>query len=337
MSTMWYVAINGQQEGPLPEEELLGRIRSGRLGRGAHVFTQGMGAWAQIESQAPFAGWLGSAPPLPPPAPGGFGRAHEIDYEIFGEEMQFVEITLDPGEACIAEAGAFLFMENGIEMETVFGDGSGKDGGRFFDKLLGAGKRLLTGESLFTTVFSNAGQGRRKVAFASPYPGKIVAVDLKTHGGTLLCQKDAFLCAAKGVALGIAFQKKLGAGLFGGEGFILEKLEGDGLAFIHASGVVVEKVLGPGETLRLDTGCLVAFEPGVNYDVQFVPGVKTALFGGEGLFFATLTGPGKVWVQSLPFSRLAGRVWAAAPQNPVGGRREEGSILGGLGNLLDGD
>ncbi len=227
-------------------------------------------------------------------------------------------------------------MDPGIEMNTIFGDGSERGGGGFMDKLLSAGKRVLTGESLFMTVFGNSGGGRRNVAFASPYPGRIIPLDLSSHHNRILCQKDAFLCAAKGVSVGIAFQRKLGAGLFGGEGFILQKLEGDGLAFVHAGGTVVERDLAAGETLRLDTGCLVAFENQIDYDIQMVSGVKTALFGGEGLFFASLTGPGKVWIQSLPFSRLASRVFAAAAQG--GGKSKgEGSVLGGLGGLVMGD
>ncbi|MEM9594769.1 MAG: TIGR00266 family protein [Acidobacteriota bacterium] len=263
-------------------------------------------------------------------------EAHEIDYEIFGEEMQYVEITLDPQEACIAEAGAFMFMEPGIEMETIFGDGSAQSsGGGLMGKFLSAGKRVLTGESLFMTVFGNSGAGRQIVAFAAPYPGRIIPVDLREHGGKMLCQKDAFLCAAKGVSVGIELQRKLGAGLFGGEGFILQKLEGDGMSFLHAGGTVVKKRLGPGEVLRLDTGCLVAFEQQVGYDIQMVKGIKSAIFGGEGLFFATLTGPGNVWIQSLPFSRLASKVYAAAPQ--TGGRTTgEGSVLGGLGGMIMG-
>ncbi len=332
---VWYAAVAGQQQGPWSAGEVVRRIRAGQLGRDAYIFSQGMGDWAPITSRAEFAAAF--TPGAVPPPPGAGLQAHEIDYEVFGEELQFVEVTLDPGEACIAEAGAFLYMDPGIEMETIFGDGSAKsEQGGFMGKLLSAGKRLLTGESLFMTVFGNGAGGRRKVAFASPYPGKIIAVDLRQHGGTLLCQKDAFLAAAKGVAVGIAFQKKLGAGLFGGEGFILQKLEGDGLAFCHAGGTVIARELAAGETLRLDTGCLVAFESQVNYDIQFVGGIKTALFGGEGLFFATLAGPGRVWIQSLPFSRLASRIFAAASQTP-GRRREEGSILGPLGNLLDGD
>jgi uncharacterized protein (TIGR00266 family) len=303
-----------------------------------------MAGWEPLERVPRFRSTLGLGgdAPLPPPPPGhafGHPRADEIDYEIHGEEMQLVEITLDPGEATIAEAGSFMFMDPGIQMETIFGDGSHKskaDG--FLGKMMSAGKRVLTGESLFMTLFANAAAKRQKVAFASPYPGRIIPMDLKQHGGTMFCQKDAFLCAAKGVAVGIAFQKRLGAGLFGGEGFILQKLEGDGLAFVHAGGHVMMRELAAGEVLRLDTGCLVAFEPRISYDIQFVGGIKTALFGGEGLFFATLTGPGKVFIQSLPFSRLASRVLAAA--SPVGGRKEEGSLLdhvGGLGRLLDGD
>src|SRR5512142_2431792 len=244
---------------------------------------------------------------------------HEIDYQIHGDDMQFVEIELDPNEAVVAEAGGMMYMDDGIEMETIFGDGSQQNSG-FLGALMGAGKRLLTGESLFMTVFQNRGTGKRKVAFGAPYPGKIVPVHLQEVCGELLAQKDAFLCAAKGVSLGIAFTKRFGAGLFGGEGFILERLQGDGLAFVHAGGTILERQLAPGETLRVDTGCIVAFQPSVQYDIQLVGGIKTALFGGEGLFFATLQGPGKIWLQSLPFSRLAGRIIAAAPQTGRGGR-----------------
>ena len=260
---------------------------------------------------------------------------HEIDYQILGDDMQFVKIELDPNEAVIGEAGAMMYIEDGIQMQTIFGDGAPQQGG-FMGALLGAGKRLLTGESLFMTVFQNQGQGKRRAAFAAPYPGKIIALHLKELGGELLAQKDSFLCAAKGVSLGIAFTRRFGAGLFGGEGFILQKLNGDGWAFVHAGGTLEERVLAPGETLRVDTGCIVAMQPSVEYDIQLAGGVKTVLFGGEGLFLATLRGPGRVWLQSLPFSRLASRIFAAAPQ-AGGGGREQGSILGGLGNLLDGD
>jgi len=261
---------------------------------------------------------------------------HEIDYKIYGDDMQFVEIELDPQEAAVAEAGGMMYMDDGIQMETIFGDGSQQQGNGFLGALMGAGKRLLVGESLFMTVFQNQGQGKRRVAFGAPYPGKIIPIHLRELGGELLAQKDSFLCAAKGVSLGIAFTKRFGAGLFGGEGFILQRLQGDGLAFIHAGGTLYQRDLAPGELIRVDTGCIVAFQPTVTYDIQMVGGIKSALFGGEGLFFATLRGPGTVWLQSLPLSRLAGRITAASPQTGRGGR-EEGSLLGGIGRLLDGD
>lgn len=261
---------------------------------------------------------------------------HEIDYQVFGDDMQFVEIELDPQEAALAEAGAMMYMEDGIEMETIFGDGTKQQSG-FMGALMGAGKRLLTGESLFMTVFQNrAGAGKKKVAFGAPYPGKIIPINLGEYGGELICQKDAFLCAAKGVSVGIAFNRKIGVGLFGGEGFIMQRLQGDGWAFVHAGGTIQWRDLGPGELLRVDTGCVVAFQPTVNFDIQFVGKIKTALFGGEGLFFATLRGPGRVYMQSLPLSRLADRIISASPK-AGGASREQGSILGGLGNLLDGD
>ncbi|HEX5564557.1 MAG TPA: TIGR00266 family protein [Sporosarcina sp.] len=261
---------------------------------------------------------------------------HEIDFKLYGDDMQFVEVELDPGETVVAEAGSLMMMEDGIEMETIFGDGSGNSGGGFMGKLMGAGKRLLTGESLFMTTFTNEGSGKKHASFAAPYPGKIIPMDLSQYNGKIICQKDAFLAAAKGVSVGIEFQRKIGVGFFGGEGFIMQKLEGDGMAFVHAGGTIIEKTLSPGETLRVDTGCLVAMTQDVDYNIEMVKGVKTALFGGEGLFFATLRGPGKVWIQSLPFSRLASRVFAAAPQVPGGGSRDEGSIAGGLFNMLGG-
>lgn len=262
-------------------------------------------------------------------------NAHEIDYRIFGEEMQYVEIELDPQEGVVAESGSFMMMEDQIQMNTIFGDGSNQDKG-VLGKLFSAGKRLLTGESLFMTVFTNQGFGKKKVSFASPYPGKILPIDLSEVGGKFICQKDAFLCAAKGVTIGIEFSKRLGRGLFGGEGFIMQKMEGDGMGFIHAGGTMAKKELQPGEILRVDTGCIVGFTQTVDYDIEFVGGIKNTIFGGEGLFFATLRGPGTVYIQSLPFSRLAGRVLAMAPQTGKGDRGE-GSILGGLGDLLDGD
>jgi len=257
---------------------------------------------------------------------------HEIDYKIIGEEMQCVEIELDSEETVIAEAGSFMMMEQEIQMETIFGDGSQQTGG-FMNKLFSAGKRLLTGESLFMTAYTHTGSGKRRVTFASPYPGKIIPIDLSRIGGKLICQKDAFLCAAKGVSVGLEFQRKLGTGLFGGEGFIMQKLEGDGMAFVHAGGTIIEREIKQGDKLRVDTGCLVAFTSSVSYDIEFVGGIKNTIFGGEGVFFATLAGQGKVWIQSLPISRLASRVLAYGTYK----RKDEGSILGGLGNMLDGD
>ncbi len=257
---------------------------------------------------------------------------HEIDYKIHGEELQFVEIELDPTETAIAESGAMMMMEDGIQMQTIFGDGSAQQPTGFFGKLVSAGKRVLTGESLFMTAFTNEGQGKKKVSFAAPYTGKIIPMDLRELGGTIIAQKDAFLCAAKGVSVGIHLQRKLGVGIFGGEGFIMQKLEGDGMAFLHAGGFIVEKNLAAGEILKIDTGCVVAYTPATQFDIEFVKGVKNFMFGGEGLFFAKLQGPGKVWIQSLPISRLAGRIIAYGTYK----RKEEGSVLGGLGNLFDG-
>jgi uncharacterized protein (TIGR00266 family) len=260
---------------------------------------------------------------------------HEVDYKIYGDDMQFVEVELDPQEAVVAEAGGMMYMEDGIDMETIFGDGSQQSPG-ILGSLLGAGKRLVTGESLFMTVFINKGMGKKHVAFGAPYPGKIIPIKLSDIGGELIAQKDAFLCGAKGVSIGLAFQKRIGVGLFGGEGFIMQRLQGDGWAFIHAGGTLMQRDLAPGESLRVDTGCIVAFQPSIDYDIQFVGKIKSALFGGEGLFFATLRGPGRVWLQSLPLSRMADRIISAAPR--AGGRgRDEGSVLGGLGRLLDGD
>jgi uncharacterized protein (TIGR00266 family) len=297
-----------------------------------------MANWTPLKDVPALAAYLTTpakqaAAAAPPPITGK--RAHEIDFKILGSEMQFVEVELDPGESAVAEAGSMMYMTPGIQMETVFGDGSQQRTG-VMGALLGAGKRLITGESLFMTVFTNQGSGKQQVSFAAPYPGKILAMDLKQLGGTLICQKDSFLCAAKGVSIGIAFQRKIGVGLFGGEGFIMQKLEGDGLTFCHAGGTVHPVDLAPGQTLRVDTGCLVALQPTVAYDIQYVGKIKTALFGGEGLFYAALTGPGRVWLQSLPFSRMADRIYKAAPA-AGGSRVGEGSILGNLGGLLDGD
>lgn len=332
---IWYIAINGQQQGPFSLAQIQQSLAGGVYSQETLVWRQGFDAWRPI-SQVPelLAANASASPPLPQAMA---GTAHEIDYEIFGNEMQFVEIELDSRESTVAEAGSMMYMTGAIQMETVFGDGSSSSaGGGLLDKMLGAGKRLITGESLFTTVFTHTGQGKGKVAFAAPYPGKIIPLHLKKFGGKLVCQKDAFLCAAKGVAIGVEFQKKIGVALFGGEGFIMQKLEGDGMVFIHAGGTILEKELQAGEMLRVDTGCLVALTQTVHYDIEFVGGVKSALFGGEGFFFATLRGPGHVWLQSLPFSRLAGRIHESAPQNNAGfSTSGEGSILGGLGNLFE--
>jgi len=333
----WYMAIGGHQVGPASEDEILSNLQNGSIDANTLLFTGGMTSWTPLSQVPQFASSLKTPHVVPPPIGAAARKAHDIDFKVFGEDMQFVEVELDPGESAVAEAGSLMYMTDAIKMETVFGDGSQQPSG-IVGALLGAGKRLLTGESLFMTVFTNQGAGKHRVAFAAPYAGRILALDLKGMGGTLICQKDAFLCAARGVSVGIAFQRKIGAGLFGGEGFIMQRLEGDGLCFVHAGGMVHALELGHGQTLRVDTGCLVALLPSVTYDIQFVGNVKTALFGGEGLFFATLTGPGKVWLQSLPLSRLADRIYKAAPQ--VGGRKEEGSVLDkafGLGKLIDGD
>jgi len=256
---------------------------------------------------------------------------HEIDYKIYGEELQFIEVELDPNETAVAESGAMMMMDDGIEMQTIFGDGSQQQGG-LLGKLFSAGKRILIGESLFMTAFTNAGQGKKRISFAAPYTGKIIPLDLQQLGGRIIAQKDAFLCAAKGVSIGIEFQRKLGTGIFGGEGFIMERIEGDGMAFVHAGGYVIEKELRAGEILKVDTGCVVAYTPTIDFDIEFVRGIRNWMFGGEGLFFARMAGPGKVWIQSLPISRLAGRLVEYGTYH----RKEEGSILGGLGNIFDG-
>jgi uncharacterized protein (TIGR00266 family) len=333
----WYMAIGGHQVGPVSQGDVVTSLRNGTVDANTLVFTAGLSNWTPLKEVPQLAAFLNghtsTAAPPPPIVPGR--RAHEIDFRIIGSEMQFVEVELDPGESAVAEAGSMMYMSPAIQMETVFGDGSQQRTG-VMGALMGAGKRLLTGESLFMTVFTNQGSGKHQVAFAAPYPGKILAMDLKQLGGQLICQKDAFLCAAKGVSVGIAFQRKIGVGLFGGEGFIMQKLEGDGLCFVHAGGTVHPVDLQPAQKLMVDTGCLVGLQPSVGYDIQYVGKVKTALFGGEGLFFAALTGPGRVWLQSLPFSRMADRIYKAAPA-AGGSRKGEGSLLGGLGGLLDGD
>ena len=341
----WYLELNGKQLGPMNLEQAKDHVKTNSNG---FVWREGYLEWVPIEEvpellTKPAAG---GPPPRVPTRPSNSRYSDEVDFKVFGAEMQFVEIELDPGESVVAEAGAMMYKDSTVEMDTIFGDGSTKsEQGGFMDKLMGAGKRLLTGESLFMTVFTHKGYNKAKVAFGAPYPGNIIPVNLAEMGGTIICQKDSFLCAAKGVSVGIYLQKKILTGLFGGEGFIMQKLDGDGMAFMHAGGTIVERVLNPGEVLHVDTGCVVAFEPSVQFDIQQAGNIKTALFGGEGLFFAVLQGPGKVWLQSLPFSRLAGRMLAAAPQR--GGSKEEGSILGksvlgagvlgGLGGFLGGE
>lgn len=334
--SQWFLSYDGQQQGPLDLPAAQAQARANPNGFG---WRQGFSEWLPIAKIAELnhasAALVQSV--MPPRTLTRTGAADEIDFKLYGEDMQFVEIELDPGESAVAEAGAMMYKDAVIKMETVFGDGSSSgQGGGFMDKLLGAGKRLVTGESLFTTVFSHAGgSGKARVAFAAPYPGTIIPVKLNDYGGRVICQKDSFLCAAKGVSLGIYFQKKILTGLFGGEGFIMQKLEGDGMAFMHAGGCVVERELSAGQQLHVDTGCVVGFTDGTGFDVQSVGGIKSMLFGGEGVFMAVLTGPGKVWMQSLPFSRMAGRILQAAPAK--GGSRDEGSVLGGLGTLIGGD
>jgi uncharacterized protein (TIGR00266 family) len=331
--TGWYYAQNQQSVGPMPLEELI-RLLPSVGGESTLVFWPGLANWLEARHVAAIRESLrgNAAPPSPPPAQYTTRRAHEIDYEIFGSEMQYVEITLDPQETVVAEAGGMMYMSRGIEMKTVFGDPSAEQSG-FFGKLMSAGKRVLTGESLFMTTFTAIGGGREQIAFAAPYPGKLVPMHLDELGGELICQKDSFLCAAKGVQIGIAFQKKIMTGLFGGEGFILQRLTGHGIAFAHAGGTIQRRELKSGETLRLDTGCLVALQPSVDYDIEMVGGIKNAIFGGEGLFMATLRGPGIVWIQSLPFTRLAGRVLANLPMTGRG--KDSGSILGDFANIFE--
>ena len=326
----WFYAEKGQSVGPLTREDLLARLPT-LQGGDTLVFGPGLSSWTaarHIPDLRPPEDLTAMRPAVPTAR-----RSDEIDYQITGDDMQYVEVEVDPGEMVIAEAGAMMYMTPGIRMETQFGDPSQEQG--LLGKVLSAGKRVLTGESLFMTTFAGEGPGKQQVAFAAPYPGKIIPMDLSQLGGELLCQKNSFLCAARGVSIGIAFTKRLGAGLFGGEGFILQRLTGDGLAFVHAGGTLCQRRLGPGETLRVDTGCIVAFQPSVHYDIKFVGGIKNTLFGGEGLFFAVLTGPGDVWLQSLPFARLADRIHATG--GTTGKRTGEGSILGGLGKILDGD
>ena len=333
--SQWFFSYNGQQSGPFDDAAAAAQARRDPNG---HAWREGFANWLPIAQIAELSASAGSglAPPAPP-ANAVQQRSDDVDYRIVGNDMQFVEIELDPGESVVAEAGALMYKDATIELETVFGDSSyAGSGGGFVDKLLQAGKRVITGEGLFTTLFTHrGGSGKAHAAFAAPYPGTIHAMRLTDYGGTLICQKDSFLCGARGVRLGIFFQRKILTGLFGGEGFIMERLDGDGLVFVHAGGTVISRELAAGERLDVDTGCVVAFTSGIDFDVRAVGGIKSMLFGGEGVFLATLTGPGKVWLQSLPFSRLAGRMLASAPQR--GGSRDEGSVLGGLGNILGGD
>lgn len=327
----WYFSYNGAQSGPLDHAAAVAQAQRDSNG---YCWRAGFAEWVPIAHVAELRQSEGTAMAAPPP-PRGAMRADEIDYTIYGEDMQFVEIELDPGESCVAEAGTLMYKDVAIKMETVFGDGSQQaSAGGFFDKLVGAGKRLITGESLFTTVFTHGGSGKGRAAFAAPYPGTIIPMTLSNFGGMIVCQKDSFLAAAKGVQIGVFFQKKILTGLFGGEGFIMQKLEGDGFAFIHVGGCLIEKELAPGEELHVDTGCVAAMTPSVDFDIVRAGNIKSMIFGGEGVFFAHLRGPGKVWLQSLPFSRLAGRVLANA--GPAGGTGE-GSILGPLGGIFDGD
>lgn len=324
--TGWYYAAEGKPVGPMSRDELIRRLPDVQ-GPETLVYGPTTPNWTKARHVASIIGSLrgGTAPPPPRER-----VADEIDYEIFGDDMQFVEITLDPNEVVVAEAGAMLYMTQGIQMETVFGDPSKQQG--LLGKLFDAGKRMITGESLFLTTFGALGNQREKVSFASPYPGKIIPMHLDELGGEILCQKSAFLCAARGVQIDIAFQKRIGVGLFGGEGFILQRIRGDGIGFVHAGGTIVKRELASGERLRVDTGCLVAFQPSVDYDITGAGGIKTSLFGGEGIFLASLTGPGSVWLQSLPFSRLAGRI---AGTFSAGKGKGEGSVLGGLGNIFE--
>ncbi len=338
----WYVANNGQSIGPLTIDDLIEKIPQ-HGGSQALIYGPGVTEWKPAGSVTEIAQRLSpGAVPAMPPAPGtiavtrpGTRISHEIDYEIHGEEMQYAEITLDPNETVIGEPGVMMYMTSGIQMETVFGDPSEQNQG-MMGKLFSAGKRAMTGESLFVTTFTARGNQRESVAFAAPFPGKLLPMHLDQLGGELICQKDSFVCAAMGTKIGIAFQKRIGVGLFGGEGFIMQRLTGDGIALIHAGGNMMQRDLKPGEVLKVDTGCLVALQPSVNYDIQMVGGIKNTLFGGEGLFFATLTGPGRVWLQSMPFSRLVGRIAATMPSKSGGGTGE-GSVLGSLGGMLGGE
>jgi len=329
----WYLDINNDIKGPYTATQIKKALKEGKLTEKTMAFKKGNQRWDPI-LHIPELRLTQAKISSPKPTYHFDQLAHDIDFDIQGDESQFVEIELDPNESVVAEAGSMMHMEAGIEMETIFGDGSETEKSGVIGTLLGAGKRLLTGESLFMTVFTNRAHNKRRVAFASPYPGKIIPMNLAEFNGHMICQKDAFLCAAKGISVGIEFQKKIGVGLFGMEGFIMQKLEGDGLAFVHAGGTIVNRTLAAGELLKVDTGCIVALESSVDYDIKYVGNIKSSLFGGEGFFYATLTGPGNVWLQSMPLSRLAARIYKAAPQ--LGGvKKGEGSLLGTLGDIGD--
>jgi uncharacterized protein (TIGR00266 family) len=334
---IYHYAISSSTRETAPESQFPDLILGGIVKPDTLVWTEGMPSWVpagQVFGNLFNTKTAGGPPPLPATRGAQTKRSHEIEFEIHGDDLQLVEIELDPSETVIAEAGGMCYMEEGIEFETRMGDGSAPTGG-FFGALKNIGKRVLTGESLFMTHFTNRGGQKRKVAFAAPYPGKVIPLDLAKLGGEIICEKDAFLCAALGTSVGIAFNRKLGAGLFGGEGFILQRLQGDGLAFVHAGGTIIRREL-QGETLRVDTGCLVAMTAGIQYDIQRAGNLKSMVFGGEGMFLATLRGNGTVWLQSLPFSRLADRILANAPSSG-GGATGEGSVLGGLDRLIGGD
>lgn len=329
---VWYLEVNGKPAGPYSANQVRNGLTLGKVSPDWLLFGPNMNKWEPVSWHPTFNPEIAEKQleKLPQATFHQSQLVHEVDFEIFGDDMQFVEIELDPGEAVFAEAGAMMFMDDSIAMETVFGDGSQSGA---FDKLLGAGKRVLTGESLFMTTFTNVGEGKKCVSLSAPYPGKIIPINLPEVGGQLICQKDAFLCAAKGVAVDIFFQKRIGVALFGGEGFIMQRLQGDGLAFIHAGGTLHNIQLEPGQRIKVDTGCLVAMESQVTFEIEFVGGIKSAFFGGEGFFFATITGPGNVWLQSMPFSRFAARMLSALPAQ--GGKRiGEGSLLDSIGSFL---
>lgn len=327
----WYIHTKGKPYGPVSADEIRRGIKSGIYNEKMMAFGPGMIKWEsiltipQLRISSPK---TTDSAHIPSPTFHQDLLAHDIDFEIMGDDSQLVQIELDPTESVISEAGNMMYMDAPVQMDTVFGDGNENRG--IVDSLIGAGKRLLTGESLFMTVFTNRGHDKHHVAFSGPYPGKIIPMNLAELGNELVCQKSAFLCAAKGISVSIAFQKRIGVGLFGGEGFIMQKLEGDGLAFVHAGGMIVNRKLKAGEQLKVDSGCIVALEKTIDYDIQFVGGIKSALFGGEGFFFAQLTGPGNVWLQSLPFSRLAGKLAQVLP--PARGKGE-GSMLGGASGI----